>query len=595
MKKYSQYIIAAIFLFIINVSCSFLDEDPSHLGTAETTYTTAAGLELALNGCYSSLRDIHEDKTLWLSGTDLFGRDGIPNSINYAATDFNSYSAQAHTSDNKSFETFWNSCYIGINRTNIVLNQCKDIDMDENLKATRLAEAATLRALYYYYLVEQFGDIPFMLKQTEAIETTATRVSEQLIFEQLISDLEDAKTHLDWKPDSFGRIGKGAAYFLLSKLYLTRGYKSYGHSDDFENAAKYAADLIDLSGYSLLDNYGDIFTPGNEENEEIIFSVQYSSDLLLNGKGNNAHTLFGSYDSWLGMDRSTRYNRRLNKFTESMFLIYLFGVNPADGKPLTADIINGASDGIAIVSLPAGSDFKIDKRFDGTFLRTLLADKDVKDYSPQIGANPQKANVKKSIKKDEIGTFMPYPNEPMSYADIDKVGYTVINHTMYHLRTSTLWAGDAKGAHPLLNKFWEPGMYDDAKGQRDYFLFRLGEAYLLAAEAYYMNGQADMAAPYINELRKRAMGKDWKEAYKLEANEIDIDFILDEYGRELAGEEQRWVTLKRTGKLIDRVKKYNLQAGHINTSNISEKHYLRPLPFAWLSRLSNKVDQNPGY
>lgn len=588
--------IAAILPAVVSLcSCSFLDEDPSHIGTGETTYTTAEGLEIALNGCYSSLREVHEDKTLWLDGTDLFGRDGIPVSSTWQSTGFDVYSSQAHTSDNKVFSNFWDRCYRGINRTNIVLVQCKDIDMDAELKSVRLAEAATLRALYYYYLVEQFGDIPLMLKHTDKIETTAVKTKEEVIYGQIIEDLEAAVRVLDWETDKYGRVGKGAASFLLSKLYLTRAYKPYADSKDFENAAKYAVDVIDSQQYTLQDSFGDIFVPGKEENEEIIFSVQYSDDLAINGTGNSTHTLFGSYDSWLGMDRSLQYNRRLNKFSESLYLIYLFGVNPADGRPLTAEITNGASDGIAIVGLPLGSNFRLDKRFDGTFLRTLMTDKEVKNYSPQVGANPLKANVKKSVKKDAIGTYFPYPNEPMSYDDIDKVSYSVINNTMYHQRTSNAWAGDARNARPLLNKFWEPGMYDDAKGQRDYFLFRLGEAYLLAAEAYLGNNEPDKAVEYINNLRKRAFGTDWKESYKLTSSEIDIDFILDERGRELAGEEQRWVSLKRCTKLIERVKSYNLQAGHVNTSNISDKHYLRPLPYSWISRLSNKVEQNEGY
>ncbi|WP_195662093.1 RagB/SusD family nutrient uptake outer membrane protein [Bacteroides congonensis] len=593
--KFKKYLMAAFIAALSLNSCSFLEEDPSHIGTVETTYTTAGGLELALNACYSSLRDIHEDKTLWLDGTDLFGRSGIPESANWTATDFNVYSTQTHTSDNKVFYNFWTRCYQGINRTNIVLDQCKDIEMDEDLKQTRLAEATVLRALYYYYLVEQFGDIPLMLKHTEDINTAAIRDPEEKIYGQIISDVENVLYALDWQVDKFGRVSKGMAYSLLSKLYLTRGYKSYAESTDFSKAAEYARIVIDEGPYSLLTDYSDLFVPENEENSEIIFSVQYSSDLTTNGKGNTTHTLFGSYDGWTGMDRSTRYNRRLNKFSESFFLIYLFGVDQSTGKPLTAEITNGTSDGIAIVNLPPQSSFKIDKRFDGTFLRMLLADKDAKNYSPQVGANPQKANVKKTIIKNDTAIYMPYPNESWSFERIDKAGYTVLNNNMYHRRTSNDWAGDANNARPLLNKFWEPGMYDDAKGIRDLFLLRLGEVYLLAAEAYYKNDEPDKAVSYINQLRKRAYGKDWKDEYKLSENEVDIDLILDERGRELAGEAHCWVDLKRTGKLIERVKKYNLQAGHVNTCNISEKHYLRPLPFEWTSRLSNKVDQNPGY
>lgn len=596
MNNLYKYFIYALCMSSFFSGCSFLDEDPTHIGTAETTYTTAGGLELALNSCYSSLRDVHEDKTLWLSGTDLFGREGVPLGLTWTSTGFDSYSNQSHTSDNKVFYNFWTRCYQAINRTNLVINKCCDIQMDEGLRNKRLAEAFVLRALFYYYLVEQFGDIPLLLKDTDEIIVTAERIPEEKIYNQIITDIENNKDFLDWEVDKFGRVGKGYAYALLSKLYLTRGYKTYADTKDFEKAAFYAQEIINKKDvYKLLDDYGKIFEPGNEKNDEIIFSVQYSEDLTLNGKGNNAHTSFGTYDGWVGMDRSTRYNRRLNIFSESFFLLYLYGVNPITGKPLTAEIENGLPDGTSLIQLNPYANFRIDKRFDGTFLREFIADKDAKNYKPQLGADPKKANVTKTIKKGEIAMYMPYPNEPMTYDQVEKVNYQVLNHTMYHRRTSEQWAGDARNARPLLNKFWEPGRYDDYKGVRDLFLMRLGEVYLLAAEAYYKNGQLQEAVDCINVLRKRAYGKDWNDNYKISTEEINIDFILDESGRELAGEAHRWVDLKRTGKLIERVLKYNLQAGHINTSFISEKHYLRPLPFEWTSRLQNKVEQNPGY
>lgn len=591
-RTYNKLIILAAATAVC--SCGFLDEDPSHIGTVESTYTTAEGLELALNGCYASLRTVHSDHTLWLAGTDLFGENGIPSADTYVSTSFNVYSNQTHTSDNATFYNFWTACYEAINRTNIVINKCSDIEMDTDLRNTRIAEAYVLRALYYSYLVEQFGDVPFLLKDTEEIATTATREPEENIYGHLITDIENNIGYLPWTPDATGRVSKGYAYTLLSMLYLTRGYKDYAQPDDFEKAASYARLVIDDGPYTLLDNYADIFEPGNEENSEIIFAVQYSDNLTTNDDGNNKHTLFCSYDAWPGMDRSTRYNRRLSKFAESLFLIYLYGVDPYNGHPLTADIQNGLPDGTSLITLPGDADFKIDKRFDGTFLRTVLADLDA-TYSPQVGADPKNANVKKNIKKDDIAIFFPYPNEDWSFSQIDEVQYCVVNHNMYHRRTSGDWAGDARNIRPLLNKFWEPNQYADNLGVRDMFLTRLGEVYLIAAEAYYKNGEPDKAADMINVIRKRAYGADWKDSFKITPDEVDIDFILDERGRELAGEAHVWVDLKRTGKLIERVLKYNLQAGHKNTSFISEKHYLRPLPYAWTSRLTNYVPQNPGY
>lgn len=46
--KFQKYLLTAFIAALSLNSCSFLEEDPSHIGTVETTYTTAGGLELAL-------------------------------------------------------------------------------------------------------------------------------------------------------------------------------------------------------------------------------------------------------------------------------------------------------------------------------------------------------------------------------------------------------------------------------------------------------------------------------------------------------------------------------------------------------------------
>ena len=65
------------------------------------------------------------------------------------------------------------------------------------------------------------------------------------------------------------------------------------------------------------------------------------------------------------------------------------------------------------------------------------------------------------------------------------------------------------------------------------------------------------------------------------------------WGREFAGEQLRWFDLKRTGKLIERVKLYNKAAAGL----IQDYHVLRPIPQKQLDAVTNKSEfiQNPGY
>lgn len=128
---------------------------------------------------------------------------------------------------------------------------------------------------------------------------------------------------------------------------------------------------------------------------------------------------------------------------------------------------------------------------------------------------------------------------------------------------------------------------------------RLAEMYLIAAEASYkLNKTSPDAAYYINVLRTRAAVKtpvDHTSQMQVSISDIDLDFLLDERARELAGEHLRWPDLKRTKQLENRLGQ-GKQNPDITAFN-PEKHYLRPIPQAELDVLENAEEygQNPGY
>jgi starch-binding outer membrane protein, SusD/RagB family len=97
---------------------------------------------------------------------------------------------------------------------------------------------------------------------------------------------------------------------------------------------------------------------------------------------------------------------------------------------------------------------------------------------------------------------------------------------------------------------------------------------------------------YVNAVRERAAkpGVTKTDLY-VSAADLSIDFILDERSRELAGEQMRWFDLVRTGKLLERVKKYNASAG----AGIQPYHVLRPIPTEQITLTSIPFKQNPGY
>ena len=151
--------------------------------------------------------------------------------------------------------------------------------------------------------------------------------------------------------------------------------------------------------------------------------------------------------------------------------------------------------------------------------------------------------------------------------------------------------------YSTLIKFQDPQRpaVNEMKGTRDVCVFRLGDTYLLAAEACYLLGDKDKAAEYINVIRRRAAVPGKEKEMEISPSVIDMDFILNERGRELAGELHRWYDLKRTGKLMERMN--NPDMNEVTAGKFQPYQVLRPIPRNQLSRISNPQDfpQNEGY
>ena len=118
---------------------------------------------------------------------------------------------------------------------------------------------------------------------------------------------------------------------------------------------------------------------------------------------------------------------------------------------------------------------------------------------------------------------------------------------------------------------------------------RLGETYLLLAEAQLNQSKLTEAAETLNILRARA------KASPIQASDVTLDFILDERARELLAEENRRMTLVRTGKLAERV--LNLNSFYQGQgASIRSYNMLMPIPQSEIDLNKNaNLEQNPDY
>lgn len=144
---------------------------------------------------------------------------------------------------------------------------------------------------------------------------------------------------------------------------------------------------------------------------------------------------------------------------------------------------------------------------------------------------------------------------------------------------------------------------NDATGfvDTDFPLFRLADAYLMYAEAVVRgatNGSTSSAVDYVNALRNRSGELDEDEnpisIGNITAGELDLDFILDERGRELYWEGHRRTDLIRFGKFTGSTYIWDWKGGTPEGRSIPDHMKIFPIPAADLATNPTLV-QNPGY
>jgi hypothetical protein len=124
-------------------------------------------------------------------------------------------------------------------------------------------------------------------------------------------------------------------------------------------------------------------------------------------------------------------------------------------------------------------------------------------------------------------------------------------------------------------------------------VFRLADAYLIYVEAHLRGGggTAAQALTYVNALRQRAYGNT---SGNITSGELNLDFVLDERGRELLWEAHRRTDLVRYGRFTGGTYLWSWKGGTQAGAATDVKYDLYPLPANELIANPN-LRQNPGY
>lgn len=279
-------IIATLIIYIFMISCGdgFLVQPPRAALTAGSFPTSAEDAELAVNACYNSLRS-WQINTGGFPILDMMADDATKGSNPGDGTAVSVYDKFQHTSIQGSVERWYKTLYEAIKRTNLVITQVPEIEMDEILQSRIIGEAKYLRAYFYIELIRGFGGVPMVTVPDPPLDLGRT-APEVIMEEIIVPDLEFAITHLpkksEYPSEDLGRATKGAAEGLLARISL--------FYSEFDAVISLTESIILSEEYSLMDNFADIFTFENEHNSESIFEISAIPDWFVNGGNQYANT-----------------------------------------------------------------------------------------------------------------------------------------------------------------------------------------------------------------------------------------------------------------------------------------------------------------
>ncbi|MGE4587781.1 MAG: RagB/SusD family nutrient uptake outer membrane protein, partial [Mangrovibacterium sp.] len=466
----------ALALFTLTSCSDFLDPDIRSSESSTEFYATTTGFESLTNAAYSSLRDLYNIQPLLFSaGTDLYG-DGKSQGVI-----MNHYTA--FTATEGIVEDFYSNCYKGIQLANSVIAY-GETTAESDVREQYIDEARFIRAWYYFQLVQQFGEVALNTEMFDYAEMNHARSSLESVYGFIIDEFTYLVSGNSSLPDrdasDVGRANKRAAAFFLAKAYLTRawlngeGYESLeaniAQSSDFSNAASYAVQAIDGELPSL--SLEDAFDFGNESNTEIFWSVQfdYSAVEDPSGDGSYQQAQFGSY---LGGSENARNKAIDGNMSPFLRLHKLY--SKGDSRYEQTFMLEFHTWYFDYYSAPTSSEIQY------YYAPAWATDADIEAWKED---DPYGLKTNTLISKTiEDGGIAPSNGAPETYFNRRNMDFGV----------ACIKKFDDYSETSISNRSTTCSMHDVV-------VARLGEAYLIAAEAYVKMGQPGKAADMINVL-----------------------------------------------------------------------------------------------
>lgn len=577
MKNKIILLVGVIVLTAILPSCYDLDRFPQDKLSSGTFWKTDAHAKQAIMSCYQAMKQSEVYN-------QFFSMDCLTDiGTGYDAQGYWVISRSTWTADDAIARNRWQQTYEGVARANIaIFNISQSETISEDVKTQTIGEAKFMRALYYFFLINHFGDVPIYDEtwdyNANYMDMTNPRDAIGKVRDFIINDLETAINNLPvvWPKSDYGRATKGAAYALRGKVYL--------YNQQYDLALKDFEEIVldpngKAYGYELYPDYAELFLPGGDESSEMIFAIQ-------NMSGTGSFNLGMPYAHYMGSNAAIGVS--WNNAMPSAELVDSYELK--DGRPFDWDEF-----------IPGFNENKEIR--EKTFIATLSEDKKTVAQYPEYYDELLDMYEQRDPRMKQT-IILPYTNYIGWVGNQNKdceyvvaTGVTTANGFIVVNRGYKTY---------LYRKFVPEGDMGGLVNSRshipiNYPIIRYADVLLMLAECYNELDQVDKAIACINQVRQRPStnlpglnsGPTWLEA---RTKQDVFKRIMQERAVEFPAEGHRYYDIKRWKLGVEMLNgdEVDFIGTSIYVNKFEEKDYLWPIPTAERDRNPN-LTQNPNW
>jgi len=265
-------------LFFVLFSCTKLDEKafdriPSDMYPENQDQVANLSVD-----CYTKLKPFADDGGWWFLAQEI-SSDEVCGPTRGADWDdggkWRNMYKHSWSNDDEGVNRMWDTFWTGILTCNQTIDLMLSLPQNDNLRA-KMKEVEVLRSFYYYLLIDNYGDTPYLTTANNA-PVSPFKIKRADLFDSLVSTIKIALPSLK-AIDKKSMATKYVAYALLAKLYLNA--EVYTGSPHWQEANDYCDSLIlpGISPYSLESDFLAPFITENQNSKEIIFSIPYDEN-----------------------------------------------------------------------------------------------------------------------------------------------------------------------------------------------------------------------------------------------------------------------------------------------------------------------------